>query len=138
MDVCGVGNTVIGAAEVAFAAARVSGRTTTMINMVKDGDRVVFLNQREANRVDSLLRERGIKAHCIVASPTIPEEVYRLGTPRGRLIFDHSWVEEYYRRTLHRSFDALQHLSIQGSGWGEAHETTRRQAIEIARWGVQK
>ena len=92
MDVCGVGNTVTGAVEVALTATRQTGRTTAMINMIKDGDRVVFLNQREANRVDSLLRERGIKAHCIVASVGTPEEIYRLGTPRGRLIFDHSWV----------------------------------------------
>lgn len=135
MDVCAVGNRVTVAVEVALAATRQTGRTTAMINMIKDGDRVVFLNRREANRVDSILRERGIKAHCIVASVVTPEEIYRLGTPVGRLIFDHNWVEEYYRRTLCKAFDALQHLSIQGSGWGEAHERTRMQVAEIAKWG---
>lgn len=134
MDQFGIGAAVLGAAQIYFRSARGSGRSTSLVESVKDGDRVVFVNQEEVRRVQRLFLERGVQVGCVVIDPRTPERVFERGTPKGRTIFDHSWVEQFYALAIERACCDIDHLERQASGFGAAHTETRRQAEEMAKW----
>ena len=58
MDAFGIGQAMEGTALTYFRASRQTGRTTSMIESLKDGDRVVFRTAGERDRVMRLLKER--------------------------------------------------------------------------------
>ena len=115
-------------------SARRTGRTTSLVESVKDGDRICFAGSREADRVRRLCLDRGVNVECIVIDPKQPERVFDRGTPQGRTIFDHSWVEQYYLNAIERACAEIDRLQQQASGYGEAHRETRRRAEEMAKW----
>lgn len=134
MDHFGIGAAVRGSVLVYMSSARGSGRTTSLVESVKDGDRIVFASAREAQRVGRLCHDRGVSVACIVVDPREPQRVFECGTPVGRLIFDHGWVEQYYLQAIERAQAEIDHFERQASGYGEAHRETRRQAQEMAKW----
>lgn len=134
MDHFGIGAAIRGAANIYFQSARQTGRTTSLVESVKDGDRIVFTNEREAERVRRLCLERGVTVECVVIKPMEPERVFNRGTPGGRTIFDHSWVEQFYMLAIDNAAQAIDRLERQSSGYGEAHRETRRKAEEVAKW----
>lgn len=136
MDHFGIGAAMRGMALTYFQSARRTGRTTSLVESVKDGDRIVFADSREAERVLRLCLERGVKVECIVSDPKTPQRLFERGTPQGRTIFDHSWVEQYYLDILEGHEKELDHLTTQLSGYGEAHRETKRRAEELAKWQV--
>jgi len=136
MDHYGIGAALKGAVSVYFHSARRTGRTTSLVESVKDGDRIVFADEREANRVRRLCLDRGVNVECVVVDPRRPEGVFERGTPEGRSIFDHSWVEQQYVYRLESVRLDIDHLERQTSGYGEAHRETRRQAEEVAKWNI--
>ena len=125
-----------GMARMYFQSARQTGRTTSLVESVKDGDRIVFACSREAERVRRLCLERGVNVECVVVEPRTPERVFERGTPEGRTIFDHSWVEQRYLEAIERTQHEIDHLERQASGYGEAHRETRRKAEELAKWRI--
>jgi hypothetical protein len=116
--------------------ARQSGRTTSLVESVKDGDRIVFAERREAERVERLLKERGVKVACIVIDPNDARRLMERGSlsSDGRTIFDHTWVESFYAQAIDRAASDIDFLQRETSGYGEAHRETARRAKEIARW----
>jgi len=136
MDHFGTGAAMHGMAEMYFRSARRTGRTTSLVESVKDGDRIVFANSREAERVQRLCLERGVKVECVVVEPKTPERVFERGTPDGRTIFDHSWVEQRYLDAIERTQQEIDHLERQASGYGEEHRETKRKAEELAKWRI--
>ena len=135
MDAFGIGQAMKGMALTYFAASRRTGRSTSLVESVKDGDRVVCFVPEEAKRLRHLCAERGVKAEFVVIDPARAEEVFqRGGTPAGRLIFDHLWVEAYYMRAIEQATREIDQLQREASGFGTAHLETRRRAEELARW----
>lgn len=61
MDSFGIGAALKGAALIYFQASRRTGRTTSLVESLKDGDRVIFTNSNEADRVKRICYELGIK-----------------------------------------------------------------------------
>lgn len=120
-----------GIARVFFLSARRSGRTTSLIESVKDGDRIVCATSNEVARLQRLCRERGRSVECIVIDPCAPERIFQRGTSTGRTIFDHTWVEQYYIAALERAEKDIDQLQKEGSGFGAAHLETRRAANEF-------
>jgi len=116
MDHFGIGAAIRGAANIYCHSARQTGRTTSLVESVKDGDRIVFSDGREAERVRRLCMDRGVKVDCLVINPRTPERVFESGTPEGRTIFDHSWVEQYYMQAIDRAAQDIDHLERQASG----------------------
>lgn len=125
-----------GMAQVYFSSARRTGRTTSLVESVKDGDRIVFADTKEAARVKKLCRERGVEVDCLVVDVAYPSQLFGPGTSQGRTVFDHSWVAQYYRMALQRAQQEIDHLERESSGYGEAHRETRRKAEELARWSI--
>ena len=134
MDHFGIGNAMTGLLRTYFMAARQTGRTTSLVESVKDGDRIVFSDSRERDRVMRLLRERGVKAECVVVDPLSPERIFERGPSQGRTIFDHTWVELYYTNAIDREQRFLDRLERESSGHGGAHRETDRAALERAKW----
>ena len=134
MDLFGIGQAVKAVANVYFQSSRRSGRTVSMIESVKDGDRICFASSEEAERVGRLCKERGVDVECIVIPPSEPERIFERGTSIGRTIFDHSWIEERYINAVEACERGIDHFERQSSGWGEAHRETERKAIELSKW----
>lgn len=128
MDQFGIGVGVLGAANVYFSGARRSGRTTALVETVRDGDRIIFLNPREAHRVQRLVEERGVKCECVVLGPEHAEWIFGRPPSEGRTIFDHTWVEAYYAAAIMRAGEEIDHFQRESSGYGEAHRATLRRA----------
>jgi hypothetical protein len=134
MDHFGIGAAMRGMAMMYFRSARQTGRTTSLVESVKDGDRIIFADGREAARVRRMCSERGVKVDCIVVEPKTPERVFERGTPEGRTIFDHSWIEQMYLQAIERTQQEIDHLEREASGYGEAHRETKRRHLEFAKW----
>lgn len=134
MDHFGIGAAINAAVMMYSRAARRTGRTTSLVESVKDGDRIVFNNPKEAERVRRLCLDRGVTVDCMVVEPRAPELMLGLGTPQGRTIFDHSFVEAYYLLAINRAQGQLDGMAQQASGYGAAHRETRRQYEEMAKW----
>jgi len=134
MDHFEIGQAMKGMARCYFQASRGTGRTTSLLDSLKDGDRVCCVSSQEAERLKRMLRERQVDAQAIAIDPNTPERIFERGTPKGRTIFDESWVEQYYIRALERAAQDIDHLQRQASGFGAAHAETREAAREAARW----
>jgi len=136
MDFFGIGQAVKAALFVYFQASRATHRTTSLVESVKDGDRIVFANLKEADRVNRLCLERGVKVECVVVLANDPHGLFYRGTSQGRTILDHGWIEEYYLNAVDRCEEDIQYFEEQLSGYGEPHRKTKRQAMELSRWNM--
>lgn len=133
MDHYGITAGVIGATEVYFRSARQTGRTTSLLNSLKDGDRIVTVNQRQAENLRRQLKLRGLAVTVVVLDVANPKP-FEYGTPEGRTLLDHTWVEARYAHILEREASNIDELQKAMSGWQQAHEETRQRAIELAKW----
>lgn len=136
MDHFGIGQAMHGMAQVYTLSSRRTGRTTSLVQSLKKGDRVVCATDPERRHLQALCRERQLEVDIIVVSPQDPSRLFQRGTPEGRTIFDHSWVEAYYLAAIKQCQREIDGLQKQTSGWGEAHEETRRRALEISKWSL--
>lgn len=136
MDHFGIGAAMRGMLLNYQYSSRRTGRTTSLVESVKDGDRIVFADRREAERVERLVKERGVTVKCIVIDPKDPGRLMERGSLSGdgRTIFDHTWVEQFYTAAIERAASDIDHLQRETSGHGEAHRETARRAEEIVRW----
>ena len=124
MDHFGIGAALQLALRVYVQGARQTGRTTSLIESLKDGDRVVCQEWREANRLEQLCKERGIAVKCVAVPPHDARSLFHSGSSQGRTIFEHTWVEAFYEMTLQRASEELDHLERELSGHGAAHRET--------------
>jgi|GEM_PF-2160996 len=137
MDHFGIGVAVCGMLETYFRASRGTGRTTSLVDSVKSGDRVVFVDRKQANHAARLFRDRGVdKVDCVVVNPADPSDLFRFDMPRadGRLIFDHVWIEQFYRMAIAKAGVEIDQLQRELSGRGAPHRKTERAAREYALW----
>ncbi len=133
-DFFGIGAAVKGALNIYFQAARHTGRTTTLLESLNDGDRVYFANSRDRRYFKNKCMARGLNIECIDIPVKHPDRVFNHSTSQGRAVFDHQWVEEYYLHQIEKCQQDIAHLEKESSGFGEAHLETRRKAEEIMKW----
>ena len=134
MDIFGIGAAIEGSVQIYLRTARSTGRSNYLVENIKDGDRVVFADPREANRVKRLCLERGLSVECIVVRP---EDAYRLreyGPAKGRLMFDHVWVEMYYLHAIRQAGTDISQMQQFMSGAGAAEHPSQRAEYELRRW----
>jgi hypothetical protein len=131
MDTFGIGAALSAMVDIYIISARQSGKTTALVESVKEGDRIYFLTRKEADRVRHLCAERGVTVECIVRG--IDDQALR-GTAQGRSIFDHRWVEEFYKASIIRAQREIDAMEQMDSGYGAPHRETRRKALELSKW----
>jgi ribosome-interacting GTPase 1 len=134
MDHFGIGQAIKGIMNVYFRGSRQTGRTISLIESLRGGDRVVFTNSDEARRVKRMCLERKIQIEAIVVNPKEPQCIFERGSSQGRTILDHSWVEEFYLAAIEQCGKHIDHIQREASGFGEAHLETRRKAAEMIKW----
>lgn len=134
MDMFGIGQAMKGMLNVYIQSSRRSGRTMSMVENIKNGDRVVFTNHKEAGRVRRLCEKRNVDIECIIVDPETPERLFEKGVNKGRTVFDHSWVENFYLRAIEKTQKDIDYFEMQMSGNDEVHADTRRKDIEIMKW----
>lgn len=134
MDFFGIGAAIKGVAQIYFRSARCTGRTINLFESVKTGDRVYFANADEANRFARMCNDAAKSVECIVVPVNEPHKFFGRGTAKGRAIFDHRLVEEFYMNAIERCEKEIRHIEQQSSGYGEAHRETQRAAIELSKW----
>jgi hypothetical protein len=136
MDHFGIGSGVHGAAAVYMCSARRTGRTTSLLESLKPGDRVCYSTQEAARELERRIRERRLEGvTVIVRDPQRAPDIFtRSGPSKGRTLFDHSWVEQYYLRAIEQCMRDIDHLQRESSGFGTPHIETRLQADELSRW----
>lgn len=97
-DIYGIGTAIESAVEIVRVCARAAGRTTLLLDLLQDGDCVVFGEQENGRQFHHACMHRGLKNIRIVISD--PREYYRvhekLRMEKGRVFFDHVWIEKYY------------------------------------------
>ena len=135
MDIFGIGHAMKAMSHVYFQSARHSGRTTMMVDSLKPGDRVVFANQREAVRVERIIRGRGLKdVRCMVCEPQKVLDLRQFGTSQGRTIFDHALVESLYQDAFRKCEITIDYIQRDLSGpWLDSMEN-ECQKIEAGKW----
>lgn len=101
--------------QIYFSNARSSGRTSAMINSLKDGDVVIFADDREARRVKRLAAQRGIHIATSTARLDRPE-YYADKIKGGRVVFDHEVIEAFYLREINHCTAFLDRLLEELSG----------------------
>ena len=116
MDCYGIGIGIYSAARIYINNARGTGRTTQLVDSLNDGDRVIFTNAREAQRVKQMCLKKGVQITVKVVDPKyISGHVFDAPSD-GKTIFDHTWVEQYYANALERARDDIDHLQTVLSG----------------------
>lgn len=133
MDFFGIGQAVKGCVATYFQCARGTGRTNSMIESLKDGDRVIFTNRNEADRVKRMARELGVSIETMVKNPA-QFTISDIGTSQGKTVFDHSFVEEYHRIGIERSIKDIDQMQEHLSGYGVKHVETKLKAKEMKMW----
>ena len=136
MDHFGIGAALQAMAQMYFRSARQTGRTTSLVESVKDGDRIVFADTPEARRVQHACHRRGVAVECIVVDPNNPARLFDRGPAKGRTLFDHSWVERYHLESIEHTMRVIDDLQRKASGNNEGYDAmdVMRRANELQRF----
>lgn len=134
MDHFGIGVAIQAAARIYFQSARRSGRTTSLVESLKDGDRVCCASQEAVRQLQRLCAERRLQVEFIVIKPAEEPRIFERPPSTGRTLFDHTWVEQYYLDSLKHAERTIQHFQTESSGFGTPHVETQRCAAERATW----
>lgn len=131
MDFFGIGQALKGAANIYFTTARQTGRTHSLIESVKSGDRVIFRNQKEANYFKEFIVFADKDVDIRVVDPRNPRFEH-LSTVQGRCYLDHGWVEDFYLNNLDFSTRCIADIEKMQSGSTVDHIETRIKASRLA------
>jgi hypothetical protein len=134
MDHFGIGHAVAACLGMYRQAARRTGRTTSLVESLKTGDRVVCLPGGEADRIRRLAKERDIHVSVVVVPVGQPHRLFESEPSEGRTIFDHAWVEEFYFMSIKHTIEELDRLAQQASGDKEGRRQTERARQEQIKW----
>jgi hypothetical protein len=131
-DMFGIGPAISAALSLVFGAQRQTGRTTRLIESVKDGDRIIAASQNEASQMARLLKQRGVNVSVEVIDPANPHGLHKLHTAQGRTIFDHRWVEMFYQCAFSDAADQMTEMEGRLSGFDWRHRETQEKAKQHA------
>ena len=127
-DMFGIGPAVSAALSLVFGAQRQTGRTTRLIESVKDGDRIIAASGHAARHMAALLKQRGVNVSIEVIDPLNQYKLYKLGTAQGRTIFDHTWVEIFYQQAISNAADQMTEMEGRLTGFDWRHRETQEKA----------
>ena len=116
MDHFGIGVPLNVAAQMYFRSAQRSGRTSSLIDGLQDGDRVCFRSSSEASEFCKKIAPFGKHVECICVPINDPWSLIQRPRSTGRTFFDHDWLESFYLQSIRRLQDEIDKLQMQSSG----------------------
>lgn len=141
MDIFGIGSAVKAAAEIYFNCARRSGRTTALIKALKPGDRVYFSNYEMSQWFKRHLKAEGVEGvegvECVVWN----DHAVKLKCAKGRAIFDHTLIEDLYRKAIEEQANFIKQREDHFSGVDRVFgidQHPERFSHEFHRWQLFK
>lgn len=75
-DFYGISRAIQGAAQIYFSSARMSGRSTALINALKDSDCVLCTSHKEADYYRNRCKRQGLKVTFIAVNPKQRPDAY--------------------------------------------------------------
>lgn len=135
-DFFNIGSAIKGAIHILYQSMRCSGRTTNLVKSLKCGDRVVCLNNKDANLLKGKLKDFGVDGVEILVRNPRDLNLNGVGTAQGRTVFDHRFVEEWYLDAIEDAGSVLHRFEQDLSGFDERHIETRKKAQEIFKWRI--
>lgn len=134
MDHFGIGAATSSMLAMYFETGRRTGRTSSLVESVKDGDRLIFTTEREARRVKTLCKERGVDIEIAVCDPAQPDGLLIRPPARGRTMFDHTWVEQFYMNKVTRATADIDYLEKVMSREPDRGEEPNRSVHNEFKW----
>lgn len=101
MDTYNIANSMRVGLEMLMQGARQSGRTTRMLDGLKDGDRIITSDTRNVRILQNQARQRGLNVEVIFWSvKEMHCNIYRLKKSAGRTVFDHVFIENFWKTRI--------------------------------------
>lgn len=105
-DIFGIGNRICNSVHEHIRAAKGTGRSYVLSDIVRDGDAVVFASKESQLEFMAVQhkRRRDINIICVIVDPkagvvAVHSEMFDVwdkGQSCNKVFFDHEWLEEYY------------------------------------------
>jgi hypothetical protein len=130
-DHSGIGLAISAMFQTYRQSARTTGRTTSLLESVKDGDRIIVLNGQEKTRLERELRDRKLNVDVFVMPLNRINELSHRAPSTGRTVFEHTWVEAFYELAIERAQKEIDVMQRETSGNGTAHIETMQRARAI-------
>lgn len=135
-DFFGIGASIKGSLNILFQSMRATGRTTNLVKSLKEGDRVICINQDDARYLKSRIRDFGIEGVEVITKNPRNLDFKGTGTAQGRTIFDHRFVEEFYKDAVEDAGKVLSGMEKHLSGYDERHIETRQKVELMVKWRI--
>lgn len=132
MDEYGIGSAASMGLHLYEASSRGTGRTTRMVERLRDDDQVVCRSAKEAERIRRLLKDAG-KSTKVVSVQHASDLYDRTQRAKGRTYFDHDWVHQYFVDAVKDAEDNLRRHADRLSGRAEDRSTEQRNPMNIQR-----
>lgn len=124
MDRYGVGTAVQAALSMYRSYARGTGRTTLLLDSLRNGDRVIFAESRHASYFQMLCAERELAITCMVIPVREFHRMHSLARSEGKTVFDHTWIELFYEQEIRKNIAELDYLETSSSGPKSPYDIT--------------
>jgi len=131
MDIFGIGSAIKGCAQIYFRGAIQTGRTTNMLEHLKSGDLVIFLDVYSAYDFKLKAAGKGIIIDVLKCDVHDVDKIWNYGKLKGRVVFDHCWLERYYIYKIESSTRALDKVAHY---MGRSMNETVEQKISRSNW----
>lgn len=119
-DIFGIGAGIRSVISIFLSNARGTGRTTFLVNGLRNGDLVIVSNENTGSRIErafmNLESRRGERIHWKVVKPGNFHEIRFNPNNRGRLVFDHVWVELTYKQAVEDVEHKISQIQKHASG----------------------
>lgn len=134
MDIFGIGAAMRCMVDVYCRSARKTGRTTSLLERLKDGDMVCCATQPDALSLEKKCLERGLKVSFLVRAPRDSWRLPEARRPTGRFFFEHAWIEQFYIHALGQCEHEIDHWQDRLSGDKSDLKPTERERFELEKW----
>jgi len=125
-DIYGIGRALLFNALQFFHYTKQSGRTTKLVKLLVDGDRVVCATQAEARYLIGELKLHGKLVEVIVRSSERLDWLGHEFKNSGKTYFDHGWIEKYYLSSMQSQEKYLSSLvDLLSGNHDDKYETTK-------------
>lgn len=127
MDHFGISHAMLSMVDVYRRTARRSGRTEALIKSLRDGDRVLCGDPGSLRDLNRRIAERGLKVEVLMVGLGDAHRISERRVSTGRTIFDHTFVEQHFERSIRDAAVGIQKLQDMLSSEAE------REAIDMAK-----
>lgn len=122
MDMFNIGLELLEAMDDYYNSARGTGRTTYLLNKVKNDDVVIFVDLMQANYFEKLAKSKGIDVVCrVIDSNDYPSVEFqnklRSIRSKGNTYFDHVWFEKFYKQSMIDAIKQIEYMQIDLSNY---------------------